>query len=439
MADAATVSINVDRVYARIAWRLIPFLFVCYICAYLDRVNVGFAKLQMAEQLAFSDAMYGFGAGIFFIGYFIFEVPSNLLMLRYGASRCIARIMILWGVISAAMMFVTTPFEFYLLRFLLGVAEAGFFPGVIFYLTLWFPAARRGRMTALFATAVAVSTVIGAPLSGLILHYLDGLNGWAGWQWLFLIEGLPSVAMGIAALYYLDDRVADARWLSPAERRLVAAELALEARGIAHARIIDGLRLRAVWLMSAIYFALVMGLYGLNFWLPTIIRDLGYTSYIEIGVLNAIPFGAAALVMVLIARSADRRGERRWHMVIPALAGAAGLIASVLLSAQPLLAVAALTLAACGIFAAIPQAWALATMLVTGGAAAAGIALINSIGNLSGFVGPYAIGWIKQSTGSTAAGMILLAVSVAIGAALVLLVPTGTASSPQEFDDEKAV
>lgn len=422
MTDVAR-PLDPDRVYTRVAWRLIPFLFLCYICAYLDRVNVGFAKLQMLDELAFSEAMYGFGAGVFFIGYFFFEVPSNLLILRYGASRCIARIMILWGLISAAMMFVTTPLEFYVLRFLLGVAEAGFFPGVIFYLTLWFPASRRGRMTALFATAVAISTVIGAPLSGVIMHYLDGANGWAGWQWLFLLEGLPSVLLGVLAYVWLDDQVADARWLNWDEKALIARDLEAERAAIGHQRIIDGLRLPAVWLMAAIYFALVMGLYGLNFWLPTIIRDLGYTSYIEIGLLNAIPFGAAAVTMVLVARSADRRNERRWHIVVPALIGALALVASVLLAAQPLLAVAALSIAACGIFAAIPQAWGLATAIISGGAAAAGIALINSIGNLSGFVGPYAIGWIKQASGSTAAGMIMLAVSLTLGALLVLRVP----------------
>jgi D-galactonate transporter len=423
MADTATGSAVADRVYARVAWRLIPFLFLCYVCAYLDRVNVGFAKLQMQDALGFSDVVYGFGAGVFFLGYFIFEIPSNLLMLRYGASRCIARIMVLWGLISAAMMFITSAGEFYFLRFLLGVAEAGFFPGVIFYLTLWFPAGRRGRMTALFATAVAISTVIGAPLSGLILHYLDGLRGWAGWQWLFLIEGVPSIVMGVAALFYLDDRVEDATWLAPAERKMIADDLLAEASSIGHSSIRDGLLLRSVWLMAAIYFSLVMGLYGLNFWMPTIIQDLGYRSYIEIGFVNAVPFGAAAVAMVLVARSADRRDERRWHIIIPAGIGALGLVASVWLANQPILAIVALTVAACGIFAAIPQAWGLATRLLTGGAAAAGIALINSIGNLSGFVGPYAIGWIKQTTGSTAAGMLMLAASLLIGAALVLLIP----------------
>lgn len=413
---------NADAIYRRVAWRLIPFLFLCYVCAYLDRVNVSFAKLQMQDALGLSDVVYGFGAGIFFLGYFVFEIPSNLILLRYGASRCIARIMILWGVISAAMMFVTSAEMFYVLRFLLGAAEAGFFPGVIFYLTLWFPASRRGRMTALFLTAIAASTVIGAPLSGLIVHYLDGANGLAGWQWLFLLEGLPSIAVGVVALFYLDDHVEDAQWLSAAERDFIRRELAAESAAIGHSRIIDGLRLPSVWLLSAIYFTLAMGMYGLAFWMPTIIQELGYTSYVEIGIINAVPYGTAAAVMILVARSADRRREQRWYVIVPAACGAVGLVASVLLAQHPAWAIAALTLAASGMFSAIPQAWGLATRLVTGGAAAAGIALINSIGNLSGFVGPYAIGWIKYLTGSTAAGMYLLATVLLIGIALVALI-----------------
>lgn len=412
-----------DRVYAKVAWRLIPFLFVCYICAYLDRVNVGFAKLEMQDALAFSDTVYGLGAGIFFLGYVLFEVPSNMLMLRIGARRTIARIMIGWGVISCAMMFVTSPVEFYVLRFLLGVAEAGFFPGVILYLTFWFPAVRRGRMTALFATAVAAATVIGAPVSGLIMQALGGVNDWAGWQWLFLLEGLPSIVFGIAALFYLDDRVATARWLSPAERALIEADIGAERAGIAHTGILDGLRLPQVWLMGAIYFAIVMGLYGLNFWLPTIVHELGYRGFLQIGLITAIPFGCAAVVMVIVGQHADQRNERRWHTAIPVLAGAAGLLASVLLARYPALAIAALTVGACGILAALPQSWSLSTALVTGGAAATGIALINSLGNVAGFVGPYAIGWIKDATGSTAAGVYVLAGSLVIGAALVLSLP----------------
>ncbi|MCB1749758.1 MAG: MFS transporter [Gammaproteobacteria bacterium] len=412
--------LDADRVYARIAWRLVPFLFACYVCAYLDRVNVGFAKLRMLDALGFSEAVYGLGAGIFFLGYTLFEVPSNLLMLKIGARRTIARIMIAWGLLSAAMMFVESPTGFYVLRFLLGVAEAGFFPGIILYLTFWFPAARRGRVTALFATAVALSTVIGAPLSGVIMQHLDGAHGWAGWQWLFLIEGLPSVAFGLAALAFLDDRVADATWLTADERALVAADIAAEQAAISHHGALDGLRLPGVWLMGLIYFCVVAGLYGLNFWLPSIVRDLGYDDVVTIGLVTALPFAAATVAMVVVGHSADRRNERRWHAAGPILAGAVGLVLSVLLADTPALAVAALTLAACGILGGLPQCWSLATAFLGGSAAAAGIALINSLGNLAGFAAPAAIGWIVETTGSTGGGVYGLAVALVIGAGLIL-------------------
>lgn len=417
--DAAEIS----RLFARISWRLIPFLFLCYICAYLDRVNIGFAKLQMAEALDFSETVYGLGAGIFFIGYFLFEVPSNLLLHRIGARRCISRIMILWGLISAAMAWVDSVTTFYVLRFLLGVAEAGFFPGVILYLTYWYPEARRGQVTALFVTAVAISSVIGAPLSGAIMQGLDGMRGWAGWQWLFILEGLPSVMIGICAYLYLDDRIADARWLSARERDYLGGVLSAERRHLTHHRAWEGLRAPRVWRLCLIYFSFVLGLYGLNFWLPTMIKELGYTDLVQIGFISAAPFGAAAVVMVLVARRADRRQERRWHIAIPALVGAAGLLASVALAGHPVHALAALTLGTCGIFTAIPQTWAIATAFLTGSAAAAGIALINSVGNLSGFVAPYAMGALKDATGGTALGICLIAVFQGVGALLVLGIP----------------
>ncbi|MGE3418418.1 MAG: MFS transporter [Bradyrhizobium sp.] len=420
--------IDADRLYRRVSLRIVPFLFVCYVFAYLDRVNVGFAKLRMLDDLGFSEAAYGLGAGVFFIGYVMFEVPSNLLMLRIGARRTIARIMIAWGGISASMMFVTSDAVFYVLRFLLGVAEAGFFPGVIYYLTCWFPAARRGRVIALFATAVAVSIVIGAPVSGLILQHLDGLSGLAGWQWLFLIEGLPSIALGVLALRLLDDVVSQARWLSAEERNFITDELDRERRAIEHVRIVDGLRLPRVWLIGVIYFAIVMGLYGLNFWLPTIVQELGYVSMSEIGLVTAVPFGTAAVAMVLIGRSADRRAERRWHTAVPVMCGAAGLVASVALAADPAFAIAALAIGASGILGGVPQAWGLATSFLSGGAAAVGIALINSLGNLAGFVAPLAIGLIKDATGSTAAGVVMLAVSMVAGGLLVLRLPAATTS-----------
>ncbi len=411
-----------EPLFRRIGWRLIPFLFVCYLCAYLDRVNVGFAKLQMSVDLGFSETIYGFGAGIFFIGYFLFEVPSNLLLHRMGARRCLSRIMVTWGLISAGMAWVESPTAFYLLRFLLGVAEAGFFPGVILYLTYWYPAARRGAVISLFVTAVAVSSVVGAPLSGYIMQTFNDYHGMAGWQWLFVLEGLPSVACGIAAFFYLDDKVADARWLSESDRVRLADLLAAEAATLPMHHALAALKHPRVWLLASIYFSLVLGLYGLNFWMPTIIKELGFSDLGDIGLLSALPFGAAAIVMVLIGRHADRTGERRWHIVVPALLGALGLGASTLTS-NPLFTLATLTLGTCGVLSAIPQTWPLATAFLGGGAAAAGIALINSFGNLSGFVGPYAIGWLKDATGSTASGVALLAVFLIFGALLVLRMP----------------
>jgi len=414
---------EISRLYARISWRLIPFLFLCYVCAYLDRVNIGFAKLQMSQALDFSETVYGLGAGIFFIGYFLFEVPSNLLLHRIGARRCIARIMILWGLISAAMAWVDSVAMFYTLRFLLGVAEAGFFPGVILYLTYWYPAARRGQVTALFVTAVAVSSVLGAPLSGAIMQHLDAVHGLAGWQWLFVLEGLPSVFVGFWALGYLDDGVAGARWLSLRERHYLATVLTAEQAAVAHHRAWEGLRTPRVWRLCLVYFSFVLGLYGLNFWLPTMIKELGYTDLVQIGLISAIPFGAAALVMVAVSRHADFRQERRWHIAIPALCGAAGLLASVALAKHPVLALVALTVGTCGIFTAIPQTWTIATTLLAGSAAAVGIAFINSVGNLSGFVAPYAMGWLKDATGGTALGICLIAAFQVIGAGLVLGIP----------------
>ena len=419
-AEKTMHNIDADALYARVTWRLAPFLFCCYICAYLDRVNVGFAKLQMQDQLAFSETVYGFGAGVFFLGYFLFEIPSNLGLHRYGARHTIARIMIVWGLISAATLFVTTATQFYVLRFLLGAAEAGFFPGIILYLTYWFPSARRGRVTALFVTAVPVATVIGAPWSGYLLQTFDGHLGWAGWQWLFFIEAIPSVLFGIAAWFCLTDSSAHARWLTAEERDFIEFELARDNTGIAHMSITEGLRMPRVWAMAAVYFCFVMGLYGLNFWLPSIIKELGYQHPMDIGLISAIPFGVGCIAMLAVGHFADVRGECRWFIAAPALLGGAGLLASALLASSPLWAVAALTLGACGVLAAIPQTWALITAFIGGGAAASGIALINSFGNLSGFVGPYAIGWLKDATGSTNAGVALLAVSMFVGAALVL-------------------
>ncbi|CAG9165053.1 Putative metabolite transport protein NicT [Cupriavidus laharis] len=412
-----------DATYRKVSWRLVPFLLLCYVVAYLDRVNVGFAKLQMLNDLKFSETIYGLGAGIFFIGYFLFEVPSNVILHKVGARIWIARIMITWGAISAAMMFVTTPTMFYVLRFLLGIAEAGFFPGIILYLTYWYPANRRGRTTTFFMTAIALSGVIGGPLSGWAMQAFDGHNGWSGWQWMFLLEGIPSILVGLWVLAYLDDRIAHARWLTAEEKALLERNIASEDAHKEDPPIRTVLASPRVWLMSAIYFCFVMGLYGVSFWLPTIIKQTGVKSALDIGLLTAIPYGCAVVGMVLTAYSADRSGERRWHIAIPAVAGALGLLLSVHWHDSTALAMVALTLATIGILTTLPLFWSLPTAFLAGTGAAAGIALINSLGNLAGFLSPYAVGWLKDLTKTTDSGMYLLAACLVAGAALTLSVP----------------
>jgi D-galactonate transporter len=412
-----------EATYRKVAWRLIPLLLLCYVVAYLDRVNVGFAKLQMVNDLHFSETVYGLGAGIFFIGYFFFEVPSNVILHRVGARVWIARIMVSWGIVSALTMFVTTPTMFYGMRFLLGLAEAGFFPGIILYLTYWYPAERRGRITTFFMTAIALSGVIGGPISGFILKRLDGLNGWHGWQWLFLLEGLPSIVVGVIVFIVLDDRIANAKWLSGDERQLLEAKIRAEDAQKEDPPLRQIFTSARVWQMSVIYFSFVMGLYGVSFWLPTIIKRAGVADPLAIGLLSAIPFGAAVIAMILVARSADKRRERRWHVALPGLAGALGLVLSVSWAHDVTLAMIALTLATMGIMTTLPLFWSLPTAMLAGTGAAAGIAMINSVGNLAGFVSPYLVGWLKDLTASTDSGMYMLAAFLVLGAVIALSVP----------------
>ena len=422
-ANAAAGSAFEAATYAKVTWRLLPMLFLCYVASYLDRVNVGFAKLQMLNDLKFSETVYGLGAGIFFIGYFIFEIPSNMMLHRVGARLWIARIMISWGLISGAMIFVDSPTSFYAMRFLLGVAEAGFFPGVILYLTYWYPAQRRGKMTALFMTGVPVSGVIGGPLSGWIMKALPGVHGLAGWQWMFILEAIPSLVLGVVVIFYLQDRIRGAAWLSEPEKLLLEAQIQAETSQKPEASLGQMFANPRVWLMALIYFCFVMGLYGVSFWLPTIIKATGVTDTFNIGLLTAIPYATAAVAMILIGHSADLRRERRWHVAIPAVLGCIGLIFSTVYDHNTFLAMAALTLATVGIITVLPLFWSLPTAFLGGAAAAAGIALINSLGNLAGFVSPYLVGWLKDQTHSTNSGMYVLAASLLLGAVLTLSVP----------------
>lgn len=417
LADAALHS-----AYRRTAWRVIPLLIVCYLVAYLDRVNVGFAKLQMLDDLKFSDAVYGLGAGVFFVGYLMFEIPSNIALHRFGARRWIARIMMTWGLLSAAMMFIHTPMSFYVLRFLIGIAEAGFFPGIIFYLTTWFPAHRRGVMISLFIAALPISSMLGSLISGWIMQNLHGVAGYAGWQWLFVIEGLPAVFLGAAVFFLLRDRIADAQWLSPEEKHGMQAALDREAVGKAQHSLRDGLLNPKIWLLGAVYFCLVLGQYVISFWMPTIIRNSGVAEPWAIGVLTAIPYSVAAISMVLVGRSSDRHREYRWHLAICACIGAAGVIFGTLFGNNLLLAMLGLTVGTAAMISSLPVFWGMPTAVVGGAAAAAGIALINSLGNVAGFFSTIVVGWLTQVTGSTQAAMYFMAGALVIGGLLGLTV-----------------
>lgn len=408
------------HVYSKVTWRIVPLLFLCYVAAYLDRVNVGFAKLQMLGDLHFSETVYGFGAGVFFLGYFLFEVPSNLILHKVGARLWIARIMLTWAAISAAMMFVKTPLMFYSLRFLLGLAEAGLFPGVILFLTYWYPAQRRGRIIALFMTGIPVAGVIGGPVSGWIMQSLGGAYGLAAWQWLFVIEAIPSVVMTVALLAFLDDRIDSAKWLDAGEKAILTRNIARDQTGAASHRLRDGFLNPHVWLLCAIYFFFIVGLYGTGFWLPTLIKGTGVSGTLNIGLLTALPYAAGAIAMVLVSRSSDALRERRWHTLIPGLIGAAAWLIAVVDKTDTVIAVAAMTVATMGIMTTLSQFWCLPTAILAGTAAAAGIAVVNSVGNLAGFLGPFLFGWIIDTTHSTDLGVYALAASLCAGALLTM-------------------
>ncbi|MFG2647759.1 MFS transporter [Streptomyces sp. NPDC048436] len=409
-----------NAVFRKVVLRIVPFLILCYVFSYLDRVNVGFAKLQMSDDLGLSEAAYGLGAGLFFIGYFLFEVPSNLMLQRVGARTWIARIMITWGLVSAAFTFVTNETMFYVLRFLLGAAEAGFYPGVILYCTYWFPSHRRARVIAMFMSAIPVAGIFGNPLSGWIMDTFDGTNGWQGWQWMFLLEAIPALLIGVATLFYLDNGVRSAKWLSDEEKDIVEAAIAKDTAHQTHGKVRDGFRDPKVWLMCLIYFCFVMGQYALTFWLPTFVKSTGIEDNFTIGVLSAVPFVAALVAMNLFGRSADKRRERRWHLVVPSLMGAVGFSLAAGWSGSTALSLIALSFAAAGVLTCAPLFWSLPTAFLSGTAAAAGLAVINSVGNLAGFVSPYMIGALKDATGSTSIPMYVLALSLVVGAAAVL-------------------
>lgn len=409
-----------DKTYRKVALRFIPFLMLCYVVAYLDRVNIGIAKLNMQADLQFSEAAYGLGAGLFFIGYLLFEVPSNLILHRVGARVWIARIMITWGILSAMMAFVTADWHFYTLRFLLGVAEAGFYPGVILYLTYWFPNRRRAKMTAIFQAGIPMAGLIGNPLSGWIMEHFHMVGGHPGWQWVFVLEALPTLPLAVGVLLILSNRVQDAQWLSTEQRALIERDIAQDDHAREHLSFLQVLRDPRIVKIIAMTFAAMMALYTLGFYLPTLVKDAGASGATEIGLLSAIPYLFAMITMVLVGRSSDKQGERRWHLAGVMVAGAVGLFASTFAGQNLYMAIFCLSIAAGGIISFSPIMWTLPTTFLGGATAAACIGVINSLANLGGFVSPYLIGWVRDTYHSTTPAIYLIASALLVGAVISL-------------------
>jgi len=410
------------RTMDKVAWRLVPFLMLCYFIAYLDRVNIGFAGASMRNDLGLSAAAFGGASGIFFIAYFFFEVPSNLALDRFGARLWIARIMLTWGIVAGAQAFVVNELSLNVVRLLLGVAEAGFFPGIIFFLTLWFPAAYRARIIGWFMFAIPISTVIGAPISGFILN-LEGIGGLHGWQWMFLIEAVPAILMTLAVLYYLTDRPKEAHWLEPQESQWLQdrldAERANRERHGAMSWFRSMLDVRVIAL-GFVYMGCNIPQYGLSFFLPQIIKGFGGLTNIQIGFITALPYLVGAVGMLLWSRHSDQAAERKWHAVIPLAIIVIGLALAAIMP-TPTTKMIFLCLAGFGFFAVLPVFWTLPTTFLTGTGAAAGIAAVNSIGNLGGYFGPQAFGWLKDQTGGDFASLMFLAACAIIGASIVLV------------------
>ncbi|WP_227980848.1 MFS transporter [Nocardia spumae] len=429
--DIATTTVR------KVTIRLVPFLCLLYFVNYLDRVNVGFAGPSgMKSDLGMSETMFGFASGIFFFGYLVLEVPSNLALHRFGARRWIARIMLTWGVIATAMAFVPDGTSLIVLRFLLGVAEAGFFPGILLYLTYWFPQRYRARIVALFMTAVPLSTALGSTLSSLLIRYGDSVLGLSGWRFMFLVQGLPALLLAVATWFYLTDRPERARWLSTEERAWLATELAEERQSVErteHWSVRRSLTHPRILGLAAIYAGIVYGLYALGFFLPTIVAGFqqqygAHYSVIQRGLITAVPYVIGAIVMVWWGRHGDRTGERRRHVALPAVLGGLAIPIALYLG-NPFAAMSAVTVCAVGVLAALPTFWALPSTFLSGAAAAGGIALINSLGNISGFAGPYITGWLADLTGTQRAGLWVVGVYMVlagVGALALRAAPSRT-------------
>jgi ACS family tartrate transporter-like MFS transporter len=424
MSDTATTASSLleDRAIRKITWRLIPFLMLLYFVAFLDRINVGFAALTMNRDIGLTSQMFGLGSGIFFLGYFAFEVPSTIILHKVGARFWIGRVLITWGLVSVAMVFTRGPISFYVLRFLLGLAEAGFFPGIILYLSYWFPSNHRSAVTAMFMAAAPAAGLIGSPVSGALME-LNGLLGLRGWQWLFLLEGIPALVLGFVTFWFLTDRPAVAGWLTPDERDWLTSAIAQEQTGIKDPRSHSAWRALADWKVLALslaYFGTSAGLYTIGFWAPLIVKGLGFSVF-NVGLLVAIPNLIAVVGMVLWSRSSDRTGERYWHAAIACLVGAAGMALAARAGSSAFLAIAGLSLTAFGVSAAKPPLWCLPTTFFAGTAAAASIGLINSLGTLGGFVGPYMIGSTNGTRGNFTRGLYLVGGTLIVSAVTILI------------------
>lgn len=409
-----------DALFRKISWRLLPLLCVCYLFNYLDRTNVGFAQLQLREQLAFGDTVFGIGASIFFLGYAVFEVPSNMLLARIGVRATLLRIMSLWGLACAAMVFVTTPTQFYVLRFLIGVFEAGFAPGVLYYLTLWFPKRRLAQATAFFFMAYGLAPIVAGPAAGTIMTYLNGVGQLHGWQWLFLLEGLPCVLLGIVAFRTLPNRPADAPWLNTTERgrlQVLLQESGVQQPGSHGGGLADALRDTRIWVLGFVSFLVILGVYALAFWSPTMLKGMGLTV-MQVGLASTLPAVCGVVASIVVGRHSDRTGERCWHFGIAALVGAAGLVATSAFPANVGGALLCLALASAGISSAFTVLWAMPGSLLAGRSAAAGIAIISTIGGSAGMVAPVAVGIIKAATGGFTLSLLLLSGALVMAAVI---------------------
>jgi len=423
------------RTMAKVSRRLIPFVIICYFVAYLDRVNLSFAALEMNKDLQFSATVYGLGAGIFFISYFLLETPSNLILVRMGARRWIARIMFTWGILSGAMAFVNSELTFYIVRFLFGAAEAGFFPGILFYLTLFFPAAYRGRMVSMYMVAIPVSAVIGAPVSTLILQYMDGLLGFAGWQWVFIAEAIPALVLSGVVLWYMTDQPSQATWLEPEERNWLVQRQDLEQRereAVHNLTVMQVLFNPRVLILGVAGFGIAYSIYGIFYFLPQIVKAFGLTN-LQTGFVSAIPFAVGSIGMIWYGRRSDRLMERRSHTSIAFMITAIGLVATAL-TPNPYIRLVALCVASFGAFSVLPVFWAMPTAFLSGAAAAAGVAYINSIANIAGFIGPFVMGWIRDATGSYDGGLLVIAAVCLVSGIATLCIHHDAAleQSPQE-------